>query len=255
MPYNVKLDIFEGPLDLLLHLIRKHEVDIYDIPISSITDQYLEYIDMMKTMNLELAGEFILMAATLIHIKSKTLLPLPEEPNEEEEGEDPRSELMRKLLEYQRYKQVAEELADRDMLGRDVFARGIPPTLFADGLFEKEEGAGFSDVSIFALMEAFREVIKKLPKAYEIDLTVDRFQVADKINFIMDVLGSSGTTAFKELFPPEAQKGEVVVTFLALLELAKMLMIKLYQTDDGAIRLYRAAGAPETTESTSNEVH
>jgi len=135
--YNVKLDIFEGPMDLLLHLIKREKVDIYDIPISRITEQYIEYLDMLKGMNLDTAGEFVLMAATLIHIKSKMLLPAPESGEEEDEGEDPRGELIRKLLEYRRYKDAAIQLSGRYMLGKDVFTRGIPTDL--KGLIDEEE--------------------------------------------------------------------------------------------------------------------
>lgn len=241
MGYRVKLDIFEGPLDLLLHLIKKNEVDIYDIPVAAITEQYIEYLDMLKSMNLDLAGEFILMAATLIHIKSRMLLPIQEEGEEEEEGEDPREELVRKLLEYQRYKEAAEELSKRLLLGRDVFTRGAPSPL--EGLDEEDEDSEgwFSDVSLFDLVEAFRRIIKKMPRPYELDITVDRFKVADKINYIMNVLSTSGSVPFKDLFARDASRGEIIVTFLALLELVKLLMVKVNQTDDGTIRIYSSA--------------
>ncbi|MBI5826281.1 MAG: segregation/condensation protein A [Deltaproteobacteria bacterium] len=234
MLYNIKLDIFEGPLDLLLHLIKKNEVDIYDIPISAITEQYLGYIEMMKEMNLEFAGEFLVMAATLVHIKSKMLLPVDEEAvPEEEEGGDPREELMRRLLEYQRYKEAARDLNDRLVLGRDVFPRGEQEPV--EGL---EEGAGFMDVSVFDLMEALKEVLSRAPKERKIDLTAERFKIADKINHIMDILNASGSAAFLSLFPPGATRAEVVVTFLAVLELARLSMIRAHQTDDGVIRVY-----------------
>lgn len=236
-PLDVKLDIFEGPLDLLLHLIRKNKVDIYDIPIYFITEKYLEYIDMMKTMNLDLAGEFILMAATLIHIKSRMLLPIPEEGVlEEEEGVDPRSELVRRLLEYERYRLAAEELNGRILLGRDVFARGM--TLPLEGISEDSEIA-LTDLSIFDLMEAFGEIIKKLPKPYQIDLTVDRFRVTDKMNHLLEALSMERSITFSDLFPETSTRGEVIVTFLAVLELCKLLMIKVNQTEDGVIRIYR----------------
>jgi len=234
--YNIKLDIFEGPLDLLLHLIKRNEVDIYDIPVAVITEQYLEYIDIMKEMNLEFAGEFLVMAATLVHIKSKMLLPVDEEaPPEEDEGIDPREELVKRLLEYQRYREAAKELADRNLLGRDVFGRGgqIP-------LDELEEGAGFVNVSVFDLMEAIKAVIARAPKERTIELTSERFKIADKINYIMELLGAEKSATFTGLFPDGATRGEIVVTFLAVLELAKLLMIKIHQTDDGVIRVYVA---------------
>lgn len=232
--YNIKLDIFEGPLDLLLHLIKKNEVDIYDIPVAVITEQYLEYIDMMKEMNLDFAGEFLVMAATLVHIKSKMLLPVDEEAvPEEEDGQDPREELVRRLLEYQRYREAARELSEKTLLGRDVFARGgdIP-------LEELEEGVGFVNVSVFDLMEALKSVLARAPKERTIELTSERFRIADKINHIMELLGRETSSTFAALFPDGATRGEIVVTFLAVLELAKLLMIKIHQTDDGVIRVY-----------------
>jgi segregation and condensation protein A len=236
MAYNVKLEIFEGPLDMLLHLIKKNEVDIYDIPIATIVERYLEYIEMMKSMNLDLAGEYLVMAATLVHIKSKMLLPLPEEPDEEEEGPDPRDGLMRKLLTYQRFKEAAEELQKRLILGRDVFIRGIPFPL--DDFLEEERDAGLVDVSLIDLMEAFKEVLKRARPEYAIDLTVDRFRVADKVNHIMEVLGREKSVLFKELFPASATRGEVIVTFLAVLEVAKLQLIRIHQSDGGGIRIY-----------------
>lgn len=232
--YNIKLDIFEGPLDLLLHLIKKNEVDIYDIPIAVITEQYLEYIDIIKEMNLDFAGEFLVMAASLVHIKSKMLLPVDEEaPVEEDEGIDPREELVRRLLEYQRYKEAAKELSERPVLGRDVFARGAEMPLD-----ELEEGIGFMNVSVFDLMQALKDVLAKVPKERTIELTSERFKIADKINHVMEYLGEVKSSTFTSLFHEDSSRGEIVVTFLAILELAKLLMIKIHQTDDGVIRVY-----------------
>lgn len=233
--YNVKLDIFEGPLDLLLHLIRKNEVDIYDIPMQVIVEQYLEYIELLNTLNLNVAGEFLLMASTLVHIKSKMLLPTPDDGTEdEEEIEDPREELIRKLLEYQRYKAAAEELSERLMLGRDVFSRGgrvdVEP--------EPDETGGFVDLTIFDLMEALQEVLKNVPTDYSIDFSTEKFTVVDRINMVMETLEEKKSILFAELFPAGASKGEIIVTFLAILELGKLLMIKVHQTDDGIIRVY-----------------
>ena len=251
MPYKIKLDIFEGPLDLLLHLIKKNEVDIYDIPIALITGEYLEYIEMIKDMNLDLAGEFLVMAATLVHIKSKMLLP-PDiaETEEEEEGADPREELVRRLLEYQRYREAARELSEKELLGRDVFSRG--PNISLEGL---DEEMGFADVSVFALMDAFKSILARAPKERRIELTVERFKIADKINEIMEKLGESRSAAFTSLFEDGAVRGEIIVTFLAILELAKLLMIKIHQTDDGVIRVYTRAGekGPEEVEEESGK--
>ncbi len=228
-------------MDLLLHLIKREKVDIYDIPISRITEQYIEYLDMLKGMNLDMAGEFVLMAATLIHIKSKMLLPVPEAGEEEDEGDDPRGELIRKLLEYRRYKDAAIQLSGRYMLGKDVFTRGIPTDL--KGLVDEEERENaelkaFSELSLYDLMEAFRDIIKKIPKVYEIDLSEERFKVADKVNSILERLSGKESMRFEQLFDMTASRGEVIVTFLALLELAKMFMVKINQSGDGVIRVY-----------------
>jgi segregation and condensation protein A len=232
MTYKVQLDIFEGPLDLLLHLIKKDEVDVYDIPIADITRQYLEYIDILKDMNLNLAGEFLLMAATLTHIKSRMLLPIEGEELGEEEGPDPREELVRMLLEYQRYKDAAVELGDRLRLGRDVFGRGAEVSLDAD------DEPALVDVSLFDLMGALKSILEGAPKESTLELTVERFSLADKINHVLEILAEKGSATFVSLFPENATKGEMIVTFLAILELAKLVLIKVHQTGDGIIRVY-----------------
>ena len=231
--YKVKLEIFEGPLDLLLHLIKKNEVDIYDIPISAITAQYLEYLEMMKTLDLEVAGEFLLMAATLIHIKSKMLLPFSEEAaEEEEEGGDPRQELIRRLLEYQKYKEASAQLEQMMILGRDTFTKGQMPT---EGL---EEG-GLVNLSLFDLLGALKEVLAKAPKTISFDVTLEHITIADRINFIMELLGKEKSITFFSLFPSDSSRAMIVTTFLAMLELTKMKMIRIYQSEqDGVIRLY-----------------
>ncbi len=252
MAYNVKLDIFEGPLALLLYLIKKNRVDIYDIPISTITEQYLEYIEVMRSMNLDVAGEFLLMASTLLHIKSKLLLP-PQDSEEEPEEEDPREELVRKLIEYQRFKLAAEELIKRRLLGRDVFKRRN--TSFLDGLKEEDQIIEIEDLSIMELISAFKEILKRLPEDTQgLEFTVDRFRVTDRINSILEVLSEEKSVRFDELFIPTAPRGEIIVTFLAILELARLKMIRINQTTDGIIRLYRAdreenrdGEEPETT--------
>ncbi|HHD10994.1 MAG TPA: hypothetical protein ENK42_01005 [Deltaproteobacteria bacterium] len=252
MAYNVKLDIFEGPLALLLYLIKKNRVDIYDIPISTITEQYLEYLEVMRSMNLDVAGEFLLMASTLLHIKSKLLLP-PQDSEEEPEEEDPREELVRKLIEYQRFKLAAEELIKRRLLGRDVFKRRN--TSFLDGLKEEDQTIEIEDLSIMELISAFKEILKRLPEDTQgLEFTVDRFRVTDRINSILEVLSEERSVRFDELFIPTAPRGEIIVTFLAILELARLKMIRINQTTDGIIRLYRAdreenrdGEEPETT--------
>lgn len=235
MAYNIKLDIFEGPMDLLLHLIKKNELDVYDIPVSIITDQYIEYIDVMKEMNLDFAGEFLVMAATLMQIKSKMLLPLPEVEGEDEEGPDPRAELMRRLIEYKMFKEASEALGERLRLGRDVFKPGYET--FEEEVSEGEEM--IFNVSVFDLIEALRGVLERAPKDSTIEITVDRFKITDKIDEVLGVLEEKGSMLFTDLFRREAVRGEVVVTFLSILELAKLLMVKIHQTEDGIIRVYK----------------
>ncbi|MBI5238676.1 MAG: segregation/condensation protein A [Deltaproteobacteria bacterium] len=242
MSYNIKLDIFEGPLDLLLHLIKRNEIDIYDIPISVVTERYIQYLEMMKEMNLDFAGEFLVMAATLIHIKSKMLLPPDEESKGgEEEGPDPREELILRLIEYKKYKEAAGELGERLMLGRDVFLRGAP--------VEVQEGpdAGLVNLSVFDLMDAIKGVLLRIRKEEAIELTAERYRIADKINYVLEVLNQKGSEVFTALFSGAATKGEVIVTFLAVLELAKLLLIRVHQTEDRIIRVYSRASAEEET--------
>ncbi len=234
MAYKIKTDIFEGPLDLLLHLIRKNEVDIYDIPISSITEQYMEYLELLKALDLNVAGEFILMASTLVHIKSKMLLPI-EETEEEADDYDPRDELVERLLEYQRFKEAAGELDSRNVLGRDVFTRGQPYIMEAQA---EDVNAALVDLSVFDLMEAFQKVLDSIPKDYTVDISIEQFKIVDKINFIMETLEESGSVTFASLFSTGAAKGELIVTFLAVLELCKLLLIRINQTDKEAIRIY-----------------
>ncbi len=220
--YNVRLEIFEGPLDLLLHLIRKNEVDIFDIPISLITDQYLAYIDMMKALNINVAGDFLVMASTLIHIKSRLLLP---EKNEDGEEEDPREELTRPLLEYMQFKELAGELSERAMLERDVFQRKPDKDYSAD--FEPEDQQ--IEVNLFQLMDAFKRILESnIPEA-EITFRDAGFSINDKISFILDLLKEKKSLYFKELFADDRTLAEFVITFLAVLELVHMGLIRVYQ--------------------------
>lgn len=225
--YSVKLETFEGPLDLLLHLIKKNEVDIHDIPIYTITRQYLEYIKMMKELNLEVAGEFLVMAATLIQIKSKTLLPPePDEENAEEEQEDPRAELVRRLLEYQKYKEAALLLDSRTLLGREVFARTFPPPDL-DG-FEPEEEE--PEVGLFELLKAFQQVLAKVPAETFHEVEAETLSIADRMTEILDLLQGKENIEFDALFPPESLRRDfVIVTFLAVLELCRLKTIRIVQ--------------------------
>ncbi len=230
MNYEVRLDIFEGPLDLLLHLIRKNELDIFDIPIATITDQYLEYIGLMEALNITLAGEFLLMASTLIHIKSRMLLP----GSEDEEGEDPRTEITRPLLEYLRFKELAGELSDRDMLDRDVFTRRFPPDY--KGHFENEEP--LIEVSLFQLIDAFKRVMDQRLPGVQLKFQVETWSLKEKTGLIMDRLKEQGGLYFGELFDEARSLAEFVITFLALLELAQMGLLRIFQNHpDKDIRL------------------
>jgi len=229
--YNVKLEIFEGPLDLLLHLIRKNEVDIFDIPISLITDQYIGYIDMMKAFNINVAGDFLVMASTLIHIKSRLLLP---EKNEGGEGEDPREELTRPLLEYMQFKELAGELSEREVLERDVFQRRPDKDYSAD--FEPEEAQ--IEVNLFQLMDAFKRILENNIPDAELTFKEVNFSINDKISFILDELKVKQAKYFKELFAEDRTLGEFVITFLAVLELVHMGLVRIYQPSvDSDIRI------------------
>lgn len=223
VPYTFRLEMFEGPLDLLLHLINKNELDITNIPISLITDQYLEYLKLIKVLNLDIAGEYLLMAATLLHIKSKTLLPSPS-GEEEEEGEDPRAELVRRLLEYQKYKKAAVELEARPLLDRDVFIRLTP--LDTDEPAEEER----MDVNLFELLEAFRGVLERVKAETVHEVILDRLSVEEKVQEILSLLRRENRSmAFHLLFPEKASRREIIITFLAILELVKTKLIRIFQ--------------------------
>jgi segregation and condensation protein A len=223
LDYTFRLEGFEGPLDLLLHLIQKNELDIFNIPIALITEQYLEYLQLMKVLNLDIAGEYLLMASTLLHIKSKMLLP-KSSAGEEEEEEDPRAELVRRLLEYQKYKEAAGELEKRPMLNRDVFIRLISS--------ETEEAAGEEriEVNLFGLLEAFRQVLERVKLESVHEVVLEPLSVEDKIEEILALLERENRSmAFHRLFPEEASRRVIVITLLAILELVKMKRIRIFQ--------------------------
>lgn len=236
MTYKVQLPVFEGPLDLLLYLIKKEEINIYDIPISKITEQYLEYIEVMKLLDLEIAGEFILMAATLMHIKSKMLLPAEEKENEVLEAEaDPREELVRKLLEYKKFKEAASDLNELRLKQRDSFTR------VASTQAPPKEGEGsYFEASLFDLITAFSKVLKEVPKGAFHQVIRDEFTVSDKIHEILHMLVNKSTVYFTELFKNVNNRDEVVAIFLALLELVKVKEVIVEQeVTFGAIKLIR----------------
>jgi len=224
--YTIRTDSFEGPFDLLLHLIKKNEVDIYNIPIASITRQYLEYLDVMKDLNLDIAGDFLVMASTLIQIKSRMLLPLQaDEETAEEEEEDPRAELVRRLLEYRKYKEASIVLGQRDLLGRDVFIRNFP----APELVEIEPEQEPLNVEIFDLIEAFRRVLASVPTETFHEVGAEGLSIADRINELLLLLKGTDATGFEELFIGNSTREQVIVTFLAILELCRLKMVRLSQ--------------------------
>ncbi len=239
MSYHVKLEIFEGPMDLLLHLIKKHELDIYDIPIAPITQQYLEYVELMKSLDMEIAGEFLVMAATLTHIKSKMLLP-PSETPDEDDGVDPRAELVRRLLEYKRFKDAAATLEGREQEWSKVYTRetGTSPELPAD-----DEPLLF-DFHLFDLLAALRDVLARVPDA-GIELTAEAVSITEKISTILSRLETVDSLLFTDLFEGNSSRAQVIGTFLALLELIKNRVVKAVQVEQfGAIRLLKAVEGP-----------
>jgi segregation and condensation protein A len=223
MTYKVRLDIFEGPLDLLLYLIKKNNVNIYDIPIADITRQYLEYLEFMKLLDLNIAGEFLVMAATLMQIKSKMLLPPDETEEEEAEEEDPRQELVKRLLEYQRFKDAAAELAGKEAGQKDVFKRvsAIIP--------ETEDGEQYFEASLFELITAFTKVVKTVPKKAFYEVIKDEFTVSEKIHDIYHMLVDCPRINFTDLFAKAKNKLEMITIFLALLELIRLKEVLVVQ--------------------------
>jgi segregation and condensation protein A len=224
--YRVELDIFEGPLDLLLYLIRKDEVNVHDIPISRITEQYVEYLELMKLLDLNIAGEFVLMAATLMHIKSRMLLPPDERPEDEDEGpgEDPRLELVRQLLEYKRFKEVAEDLHALEVEQATTFSRNEE-----DRSLLAAAERPLAEVSLFDLLAAFNEVFKRAAEVPAAEILEDEVKVADKIREIRELVQHADVVTFGDLFRPASTRLEIVATFLAMLELIRQKAILVFQ--------------------------
>lgn len=220
--YKVNLPVFEGPLDLLLHLIRKNDVDPTNIPVAELLSQYVDYVALMQELNIDMAGEFILMAAELTHIKSKMLLPNPEK--DDEEGEDPRADLARRLMEYQRFKEAAQALHRRSLLGRDVFVRIHSPE-------EDEIQEGPLEGDSFKLLSAFNDVLKRLKPEKAHEVLVERLSVTERVYQILDKLKEVKSIQFETLFEGHVSKAQCVVTFLALLELARLKMVYIHQGD------------------------
>jgi segregation and condensation protein A len=241
--YPVRLQNFEGPLDLLLHLIKKHELDIYDIPIALITRQYLEYLDLMVELDLDLAGEFLVMAATLIHIKSRTLLPRPD-PTQEDPEEDPREALVRRLLEHQRFKAAAELLHEKEIQRSAQWGR--PDERLVDLVGDAPEPE--VEVDLFSLMTAFRQVLDRARQRPRVLLPPEQIPIEVRIEQLMARLSETEACGFEELFSDVQTRAGMIVTFLAILEMIRLKRIRVFQQANfGPIRVYRRdrpAGAP-----------
>jgi segregation and condensation protein A len=241
--YPVRLENFEGPLDLLLHLIRKHEVSIYDIPIALITGQYLEYLELMQEMNLDVAGEFLVMAATLIHIKSRMLLPRPD-PAQEEPEEDPREALMRRLLEHQKFKAAAELLHERETLRSAQWTRADGPIAEIAGEAPEPE----IEVDLFSLISAFRAVVERARQRPKVYLPGEQIPIEARIEQLLGRLSETEACGFEDLFADMQSRSGMIVTFLAILEMIRLKLIRVFQSGAmGGIRVYRRerpAGAP-----------
>jgi len=232
MSYKVKLEVFEGPLDLLLYLIKKNEIDIYDIPIAEITEQYLEYLELMRMLDLDIAGEFLVMAATLIHIKSKMLLPPEEAELLPVEEDDPREELVRRLLEYKKFKEVAGILQDLEGQRKKMFTRDIA--------FPMEHGEVFFEASLFDLITALTRVLKDVPKEVFQDIVKDEFTVEEKVHDLLHMLVNAPILYLSGLFKKAKNRLEIIATFLAVLELIRLKEIIVVQSQSfGEIEIIR----------------
>jgi segregation and condensation protein A len=233
--YPVRLQNFEGPLDLLLHLIRKHELDIYDIPIALVTQQYLEYLDLMTEMDLDTAGEFLVMAATLIHIKSRTLLPRPD-PAQQDPDEDPREALVRRLIEHQKFKAAAELLHEREIQRSAQWGR--PDERIAALVGEAPEPE--IEVDLFSLMSAFRQVLERVRRRPTVLLPPEQISIEERIAQLDERLSTQDACGFDELFADVETRAGMIVTFLALLEMIRLKKVRVFQqTPVGEIRIYR----------------
>ncbi len=226
--YRVQLPSFEGPLDLLLHLVQKHELAITDLPISFITEKYLEYLDLMKVLQIDVASEYLVMAATLAHLKSKTLLPPDPTQDDQDgiEGEeiDPREELIRRLLEYQKYKDAGEQLGSRAIAGRDVFGRPA-------GAAPVAGEAPLAEIGIFKLLEAFQSVLKNAKVEVQHEITADKISITERIHELVDRMKLRPKMEFHEMFEGAVTRFDYVITFLALLEMTRLRMTRVFQSE------------------------
>ena len=245
MSYEIKLEVFEGPLDLLLHLIHRNEVSITDIPIALITQQYLETIELMKSLNLDVAGEYLVMAAYLTHIKSRMLLPVDEDEDGEDGGEDPRDDLVAHLLEYKRYKDAAEGLSHAPVLDRDVFAREC-----AEEEADVPRAHQPLSVGLPELLAAFRDILERTSRRDLIELEPDRLLVKDKIREILERVKTQQWITFGSLFEEDVSRVNVLTTFLALLETVKLQLVRVYQDQPfGTLLISRRASLDDQSDA------
>ena len=227
LPYQVRIENFEGPLDLLLHLIKKSEINICDIPINLIAQQYLEYVEAMKELNLNVAGEFLVMAATLLQIKSKMLLPADEAAEDEEDGPDPREELVRRLLEYKTYKEAARQLDGQEKMWREIFSREPEPVVAE---VEPDETL-MANVSLFDLVDALKAIVERNPGKTLIEIVPDNLTVRERMNVILETLEGKDSVSFAALFDGSCHRLVIIVTFLALLELIRLRVAHVFQSE------------------------
>lgn len=250
LDYKVKLDVFEGPLDLLLYLIKRDEVDIYDISIERVTTQYLEFLEAFQALHIELAGEFIVMAANLLYIKSRTLLPKNEQMAEvDSEEDDPRWELIRQLIEYKKFKEAASQLRDREALQEMLFPRA--PVLSAPEV--PEANISLKDLGIFDLIHAFQKILKSIDAKRENlqEIFAENFTVADKIEYLLQLTNRGVPIRFDECFLNAATRAEIAVTFLAMLELIRLKQLRVKQSETFGEIWIESATSPSPAEPTS----
>jgi segregation and condensation protein A len=235
---RIKVQSFEGPLDLLVHLIRKHQVNVYDIPIALITEQYLQYLDLMQELNLDVASEFLVMAATLIHIKSRMLLPRPDPAQDDEAEEDPRDALVRRLLEHQKFKAAAELLHEKETIRSAQWGR-------PDSRIEAIAGDDYEqelEVDLFSLLTAFRQVLERARERPPVPLPPEEIPIERRIDQLLERLSETEALGFQDLFDDVASRGEMITTFLALLEMIRLKLIRVFQSGQmGPIRIYKRA--------------
>lgn len=251
--YKISLEVFEGPLDLLLYLIKKEEVDIYDVSLELITNQYLKYLEALEVLNIEVAGDFVVMAANLLYIKSRTLLPKDQQmPEEDVEEDDPRWELIRQLIEYKKFKEAAVHLRDQEALQGTLFPR---PGMLSAAELPVEGPLLLNEVSIFDLINAFQKALRRLPKE-EVgsEIYEETYTVADRMQHLLRMITPGVAVQFQELFSAVASRSEMVVTFLAMLELIRMKQLAVRQEQEfGEIMIEKVEELKIQTEYFSNE--